>query len=99
MRPMLTLEMVERDGRVCYVDPSGKEVYVVSADVYERLRPHLSEPMQPPWVRCAVCGEVVGHGHEHVWSAAQVVKGTHLARRFCTVEGCGAVSYGHGGEG
>jgi len=78
------LEMVERGGRVCYVDPSGKEVYVVSADVYERLRPHLSEPMQ----------QEVAPTHEHVWGEAQQVKGTHLTRMCCTVEGCGAVSYG-----
>ncbi len=84
MNPTLTLEMVERNGRVCYVDPSGKEVYVVSAEAYQR------------YLRWAKSQDERQGACEHVWTA-RPVGGTNLVRLEC--QRCGQVSYGHSGEG
>jgi hypothetical protein len=76
--------MVERDGRVVYVDQHGAEWYLVSPEAFALMRPRLSEPMQ----------QESKPAHKHLWGDAQRVQGTHLTRMRCMEEGCGAVSYG-----
>lgn len=87
MNPTLTLEMVERDGRVVYVDPHGAEWYLISPEAFERLRPRLSTTANDPQPPRAAC--------EHMWITAPVT-GTTLVRLTCAR--CGAIGYGHSGE-
>ena len=83
MNPSLTLEMVERDGRVVYIDPHGEEVCVVPAAAFRRyLR----------WAKTDGDAPDAGASCEHAWVECPVM-GTNLVRLTCSR--CGAVNYGH----